>query len=73
MLLLFALFSLYGPVVKWPSLGISVRFVGLVVCHLTGPCVSKIKLFMKTSTYSRGEHPVSSGEVIEACGLGARL
>ena len=32
-----------------------------------GPCVSRIKLSNNMSTYSRGGHPVLSGEVLVAC------
>ena len=41
--------------------------------HSIGPCVSRIKLSINTSTYSKGGHPVSSGEALVACGTRCRI
>ena len=38
-------------------------------CLSIGPCVSRIKSSMNTSTYSKGGSPVSSEEALEVCDL----
>ena len=42
-------------------------------CRSGGPCVSRIKSSMNTSTYSKGGPPVSCEEALGACGLKSRI